>query len=108
MDHVHHADAVVDRGVHVPAHRFVAGRRGGDDRLTICDGAFEYVTRNGVQQRLSVGEVSVEGADPEAGAFGDRVARRFTASFEDELSGGVEEALPVLAGVSSHRLTLGE
>ena len=72
------------------------------------DGPIEYVERDTAEEVLLVGEVSVQGGDPDSGGSRDGVAWRLAASLEDQFDGGVEEPSPVPAGVGSLGVVLGD
>lgn len=102
VDHVDHADAVVQRGVHVPAQRLDAIARVCEDRLARLDALLQRVTSHGVKQRLLVGEVPVERPDADTGAFGDRIARRLSADLQDQFDRHVQEPLTVSLCICAH------
>jgi hypothetical protein len=59
-----------------------------------------------MEQRLSVREMAVHGADPHPGVFNDRIPSRFTTDFEDEPDRDIEETLTVPTRISTHRIAL--
>ena len=102
MDDVDHAEASVNRCVHVAAERLAAGGRLGESSVTGIDGSIKHVGNDCEQQRLLVGKVSVQSTDTAAGSAGDRVSGGLAADFEDQLFRSVEESPTTPERVSSY------
>jgi hypothetical protein len=89
--------------VHVLAERIDAVGDGFDQVLTGTDAFVEHVAGRGLQQRVLVREVPVEGTDADASALCDGIARLLTADFEHELDRYFNESLSVSLRVCAYR-----
>lgn len=101
-DQVEHPNPAVDRCVHVLTESPVAVGSLRERRLGSFSTPVEDVVGDGVQQGISVGKVSVEGADADIRSAGDRIERGFGADVEDHFDGGVEKTIPVALGIGPH------
>lgn len=102
MDDVHHPDPSIERGMHVASQCLDTVGNGREQRLARADALFEDMAHGCVKQRLLVGKVAIERADPDPGTLRDRIARRIAAHLKDQLDCGIDEPLPVSLRVSSH------
>lgn len=89
--------------MHVSAQCIDTVGNGFDQVLSIAYALFQHVTGGGMEKRLLVGEVSVEGAYANAGALGDSLSRGLTTHFQDKFDRYLNEPLLVSLRIRSHR-----
>lgn len=71
-----------------------------------AEGAVGFVEDSGCDREDEVGlggEVAIDGADADTGRFSDLAHFDRSAVFEEEGAGGIDDALPVLAGIGAGR-----
>ena len=103
---VDHTEAGVDGVVHVAAQGLATGDRLDEQSFTLVDRSIEHVEYHRTEKCLPVGEVSVQGGDPDTRPLGNCVSGWLAADIEDQLDGCVEEPSAVPSSVGPHRNVL--
>jgi len=102
VDHIDHADAVVESGMHVLTKRVDTVGSVLDSRFTSTDALFQRVASHRVEKCLLIGKVSVKGADANAGALGNGIARRRSTCFKNCVNGDVQKPLTIPLCIRTH------